>query len=36
MNPKSDKLLQQAGKYIALGKLTLALEQVPQDSRVRA
>lgn len=27
MNPKTDKLLQQAGKYIALGKLTLALEQ---------
>ncbi|MCI0419928.1 MAG: hypothetical protein L0387_06775 [Acidobacteria bacterium] len=27
MNPKTDKLLQQAGKYIVLGKLTLALEQ---------
>jgi len=27
MNPKTDKLLQQAGKYITLGKLTLALEQ---------
>src|SRR5262245_22973235 len=27
MNPKTDKLLQQASKYITLGKLTLALEQ---------
>ncbi|MGH9427641.1 MAG: tetratricopeptide repeat protein [Terriglobia bacterium] len=27
MNPKTDKLLQQAGKYIGLGRLTLALEQ---------
>lgn len=27
MDPKTNKLLQQAGKYILLGKLTLALEQ---------
>jgi len=27
MNPKTSKLLQQAGKYVLLGKLTLALEQ---------
>jgi hypothetical protein len=27
MNPKTSALLQQAGEYIRLGKLTLALEQ---------
>src|SRR5436309_2276396 len=27
MDPKTNKILQQAGKYILLGKLTLALEQ---------
>ncbi|MEW5977925.1 MAG: tetratricopeptide repeat protein [Acidobacteriota bacterium] len=41
MDPKTNKLLQQAGKYILLGKLSLALEQYlkihamePEDSTI--